>query len=146
MERRVRGHASLQRGISTAVSSSPSFPPFPPPLAHHLRPRSAATQRLMLTIPADGGEDAPRYGALEGEGIHRRAGRSWCKLGSTSIGPGRQLELPEAAIERRCNSPGVLNPSSSDPLTSTPMPCESTRQGLRGALPPARHQVMKPGL
>jgi hypothetical protein len=42
--------------------------------------------------------------------------------------------------------PGILDPSSSAPLTSTHMVCELTRQGLQGALPPARHQVMKPGL
>jgi hypothetical protein len=101
----IRSHASLQRGISTLMSSSSSFPPFPPPLAHHLHPRSAVARRLTLAILADGGEDAPHYGAFEGEGILRRTGGSWCKLGSTSVGPGRQLGLPEVAIERRCSSP-----------------------------------------
>jgi hypothetical protein len=104
------GHASPLRGISTAVSSSHSFPPFPPPLARHLRPRSAATRRLTLAIPADEGEDAPRSGALEGEGIFGRTGRSWCKLGSTCAGPERQLGLPKSAIEGRCSSSGPPRP------------------------------------
>jgi hypothetical protein len=98
------GHTSPLRGISTAVSSSDSFPPFPPPLARHLRPRPAATRRLTLAIPADGVEDAPRSGALEGEGIVGRTERSWCKLGSTSAGPERWLGPPEGAIEGRCSS------------------------------------------
>jgi hypothetical protein len=68
------GHASPLRGISTAVSSSDSFPP---PLARHLRSRSAAMRRLTLAIPADGGEDALRYGAPERAGIIGRTGRSW---------------------------------------------------------------------
>jgi hypothetical protein len=98
------GHASLQRGISTTVSLPHSFPPFPPPLARHLPPRSAATRHLMLAIPVDGGEDAPCYGALEGEGTLKRPWRSRCKLGSNSAGPGGQLGLQEAAIEGRCSS------------------------------------------
>jgi hypothetical protein len=104
------GHASPLRGISTAVSSSDSFPPFPPPLARHLRSRSAVTRRLTLAIPADGGEDAPRYGAPEGAEIIGRPGRSWCKLGSASAGPKQQLGSSACAIEGCWSSTGLPRP------------------------------------
>jgi hypothetical protein len=143
-----RGGAATRRsrGGSTAVSLASPFLPLPPPVARHLRPKSAAARRLTLAIPADGGEDVLCYGAIEGEGIIGGTRGSWCKLGNSSAIPERRLGLSELRSRGATVHRGSLDPSSLDPSTSTLGSSDLAHRGPRSVvLPPTRPQVMKPG-